>query len=135
MRITQSSGYAIAAVFQIANLPAGELLACSALSRAGKMPERFVLQLLRKLVNDRILTSVRGRRGGYKLSRPASRISLLEIIESIDGPLGTYAKIELPGMAPRSVSVVETGIDGAIEAARKRLAAITLADLRGAKAA
>lgn len=51
------------------------------------MPERFLLQILRSLVTHGILQSTRGVEGGYSLDRDPSEISLLEIIEAIDGPL------------------------------------------------
>ena len=50
------------------------------------MPERFLLQILRNLVTHGILRSTRGVDGGYALVRPADQISLLEVIEAIEGP-------------------------------------------------
>jgi Rrf2 family protein len=57
------------------------------LSKLGDMPERFLLQVLRTLVNEGLLKSTRGVDGGYRLSRPLSQITLLEIVEAIDGPI------------------------------------------------
>ena len=51
------------------------------------MPERFLLQVLRNLVTHGVLQSSRGVEGGYFLGRYSAGISLLEIIEAIDGPL------------------------------------------------
>ena len=51
------------------------------------MPERFLLQILRNLVTHGILRSTRGVDGGYSLDREASDISLLDVIEAIDGPM------------------------------------------------
>jgi len=51
------------------------------------MPERFLLQILRSLVAHRVLESTRGVEGGYMLGRPPKEISLLDVIEAIDGPL------------------------------------------------
>jgi len=51
------------------------------------MPERFLLQVLRNLVNHGLLKSTRGVEGGYFLLRPPGEISLLHIIEATDGPL------------------------------------------------
>ncbi len=50
------------------------------------MPERFLLQILRNLVTHGILRSTRGVDGGYALVRPADQISLLDVIEAIEGP-------------------------------------------------
>ena len=51
------------------------------------MPERFLLQILRNLVNQGVLRSTRGVDGGYTLAGAPSEVSLLNIIEAIEGPL------------------------------------------------
>jgi Rrf2 family protein len=61
---------------------------CSQLAKQGDMPERFLLQILRSLVTHGILRSTRGVDGGYTLVRSPDEISLLEIIEAIEGPVG-----------------------------------------------
>ena len=51
------------------------------------MPERFLLQILRNLVTHGILRSTRGVDGGYSLVRPADEVSVLDVIEAIEGPM------------------------------------------------
>jgi Rrf2 family protein len=51
------------------------------------MPARFLLQILRSLVRHGILQSTRGAGGGYALERSPAEISLLEVIEALDGPV------------------------------------------------
>ena len=51
------------------------------------MPERFLLQILRNLVTHGILRSTRGVDGGYTLTRSPEDISLLDVIEAIEGPM------------------------------------------------
>ena len=51
------------------------------------MPERFLLQILRSMVTHGILQSTRGVEGGYSLARPASSVTLLDIVESAEGPV------------------------------------------------
>src|SRR5262249_20636189 len=51
------------------------------------IPERFLLKVLKPLVSARVLMSVKGPNGGYRLARPASAVSLLEVIEAVDGPI------------------------------------------------
>ena len=99
------------------------------------MPERFVLQIMRTLVNAGMLQSSRGVAGGYTLVKPAAKIILLQIVETIDGPLGDKRPVGLTGMTKDSQAKIEKAM-AAIEAdARRRLAAVTLADLQAAKAA
>ncbi len=87
MRMSRASAYAIGAVLQLAESPTGVPVPCSKLAKTGEMPERFLLQVLRNLVNHKILKSTRGVDGGYSLARPASEVSLLQILEATDGPM------------------------------------------------
>ena len=133
MKITAAVSYALTAVAHIDNAPSGQLVANSAISEAHKLSERFLLHILRSLVLDGVLISVRGVRGGYKLGRPANKITLLEIIEAVDGPLQCGLSADLP-LAPKSNAAVR----GAFAGWRQRparLGAITVADLRVVKAA
>ena len=68
---------------------------CSQLAKLGDMPERFLLQVLRTLVNQGLLRSTRGVDGGYRLTKPLSQITLLDIVEATDGPI----QPELPQVA------------------------------------
>ncbi len=86
MRLSRASAYALGAVLQLSHAPAGLPVPCSQLARHGQMPERFLLQVLRSLVNHGILVSTRGVDGGYALARSLDDISLLQILEATDGP-------------------------------------------------
>jgi Rrf2 family protein len=132
MKLNQTNAYAIAAM---AHLASGQLVANSEICAAAKMPPRYVLQLMRKLVNAELLVAFRGVSGGYKLAKPAHKITLLEIVEAVDGPIGQNGHVELPAMSAKAATAVE-GAFAAIESdAKRRLAAVTLADVRAAKAA
>lgn len=87
MRMSRSTAYAIGAVLQLANAPSEVPVPCSRLAKTGEMPERFLLQILRTLVNHGLLKSTRGVDGGYSLTRPLSEITLLQIFEATEGPM------------------------------------------------
>ena len=87
MRMSRASAYAIGAILQLADAPPGVPVPCSRLAKTGEMPERFLLHVLRNLVNHGILKSTRGVDGGYSLLRPLSELSLLLIMEATDGAL------------------------------------------------
>jgi Rrf2 family protein len=92
------------------------------------MPERFLLQILRVLVTHGILKSTRGVDGGYYLSKPADQVSLLDVIEAIDGPLDGDIRTSVPG-----TDAAERNLFNALEqvtkAARKQLESIKFANL------
>ena len=87
MKLSQSVAYAIHAVLRLASGGESAPVACGRLAADGKMPERFLLQILRNLVAHGILESTRGVEGGYTLDRAPEDISVLEVIEAIDGPI------------------------------------------------
>ena len=102
MKLTRASSYAIHAVVSMAAQKNKAPVASHDTARAQHIPERFLLKVLRPLVGARILYSVKGPNGGYRLARPASDISLLEVVEAVDGPIrgmvpyieGTDSKLE-----------------------------------------
>jgi len=94
------------------------------------MPERFLLQILRHLVTNGILHSTRGVDGGYSLERSPQEISLLEVIEAIDGPLSAIlptSEAEPTGYQLR----LREALDQVAQNLREQLHTIKLADLLG----
>ncbi len=87
MKLSRTVDYAVRATLELARQSESAPVPCSQLAAAGGMPERFLLQILRNLVTHGILRSTRGVEGGYTLLRPVEEISLLEIIEAIEGPM------------------------------------------------
>jgi Rrf2 family protein len=87
MKLSRTVAYAVRATIQLAQHPSDTPVPCSKLASEGKMPERFLLQILRNLVTHGILRSTRGVDGGYTLTRLPEDISLLDVIEAIEGPL------------------------------------------------
>ena len=87
MKLSRTVTYALQATLQLAESGSSRPVPCSQLASEGHMPERFLLQILRNLVNHGILRSTRGVDGGYSLVRKPTEISLLDVIEAIDGPI------------------------------------------------
>ncbi len=85
MRVPQTVVYAIHVLLRLAEHPEGSTVSCMKLAQQGKMPERFLLQILRDLAKQGLLQSTRGGGGGFALVRRPDEISLLEIIEAVEG--------------------------------------------------
>src|ERR1700682_2780900 len=56
-------------------------------------PDRFLPKVLKPLVSAQVLYSVKGPNGGYRLARPATEITILEVLEAVDGPIRGHAPI------------------------------------------
>jgi Rrf2 family protein len=92
------------------------------------MPERFLLQILRNLVTHGILTSTRGVVGGYMLHRRPEAVSLLDLIEAIEGPL-VGSVPSSPALSEQTLAKLQDALNDVAAAERAELSRITLADL------
>jgi len=106
MKISRSTGYALVAVGYIAqNYKEGAVLAAR-ISKEYGIPLEYLLKILQQLVRANVLRSKRGPRGGFFLARPADSITLLEVIEAVDGPLMSHLHLaEQTNNAPFSVKM------------------------------
>lgn len=98
------------------------------------LPVRFLPQLLLRLKRTGAVDGRAGLNGGYRLGKPAHKITLLEIIEAIDGSIGDTAISDF-SLAPKALAEVSNAFAAVAADARKRLAKVTLADLQAVKAA
>jgi Rrf2 family transcriptional regulator, cysteine metabolism repressor len=129
VKLSRTSSYALQAIFQLAQSDAsGSPIPCSHLAAEGKMPERFLLQILRNLVTHGILGSTRGVQGGYVLERKPEDISLLDVIEAVDGPVVPSLPIR-EGLCDEANSKLECTLAGVAELVRRELDAVKLAHL------
>src|SRR6516162_1844795 len=94
MKLTRASSYALHAVAYMADQENNEPVASHVIAKARKIPERFLLKVLKPLVSARVLSSIKGPNGGYRLAKSANEITLLEVLEAVDGPIR--------GMAPQN---------------------------------
>ena len=92
------------------------------------MPERFLLQILRNLVTHGILRSTRGVDGGYSLVRRPDEVSLLEVIEAIEGPLNTGEPMS-QGMSSETQNRLQEALQQVTDNSRRQLEAIKLSQL------
>lgn len=84
MHMTLETDYAVRIVDFLA--ASNQKADARSISEGTCVPPRFALKILRKLVSDGIVQSYKGAHGGYTLARPGSRITLREVIESVEGP-------------------------------------------------
>jgi len=87
LRLSKKTDYALIALKDLASSPAAT--SCSAREIAARydIPVELMAKVLQRLARRGLLESHQGTRGGYKLSRPADRISVADVIQAIDGPV------------------------------------------------
>ncbi|WP_040198262.1 RrF2 family transcriptional regulator [Candidatus Soleaferrea massiliensis] len=84
MHITLEADYATRMVYCLAKN--GKRLDAKTLAEMSGVTLRFSLKILRKLVASGIIKSYKGIQGGYELAKPASEITLRQVVETIEGP-------------------------------------------------
>ena len=117
--ITSKSPYALDALVELQLHGDAGPVPIAELARRRRIPVQFLEQLFATLRRAGVLRSQRGVGGGYSFARPAAEITVLEIVELLDGPVGQGAN----------------GIFAdAAQAARSALAAAPIADVAAAEA-
>lgn len=85
MRMSSQVEYGLRAMIDIAVHGADAPVQAGDIHRRQNIDEHFISQILLMLRRAGLIESLRGRQGGHRLSRPASRINVLEIIEALEG--------------------------------------------------
>ena len=129
MRITARVDYAVRAALELAAAAPGALT-CERIATAQNIPNRFLQAILGDLQHARLVTSQRGREGGYRLALPASEISIARVMRVEQGFLAEVhgqrpEEVEYPGTAAPLAGVWVA----AREAYRRVLEEVTLADV------
>lgn len=85
MELTKRGDYAVRAMLAIARAPAGRLLSVRRIAEEMSIPVHFLPQVMGDLVAAGLVEATTGRAGGYRLARPAADISLLDVVEAVEG--------------------------------------------------
>jgi Rrf2 family protein len=112
--------------------PAAARARASRISQATGIPVEYLRKVLQRLTRARLVISERGRGGGFRLARPCDRVSLLEIIEAIEGPIDEVAILTdalLQCRAGRAHPQLRRWRKQASKGLRDLLAGTSLADL------
>ena len=91
LSITSKSPYAVRALVELHRLADSEPVPIAELARRGDIPVQFLEQLFATLRRAGLLRSQRGVKGGYSFAKPAEQVSVLEVVELLDGPVGSDA--------------------------------------------
>jgi len=87
MQITRQADYAVRAVLYLARVGNSERSATSTIAKEQSIPPSFLAKIISQLSISGLLNTSRGARGGVTLAREARNITLLEVVEAIDGPI------------------------------------------------
>ena len=102
MQLTKTGEYAVRAVVHLSALPPGSVVSIAEISREWNVPETFLRKIVTKLARARIITSFRGNGGGISLAVQPRELTLLDVIQAIEGNLDLNVCVLSPDACHRS---------------------------------
>ncbi len=128
--ITRAADYGMRAVLFLAQHPERGSILIGEIAEVMDVPSQFLHKVMPRLVKAGLLSSRRGARGGYRLARNPTDVTLLEVIEAIDGPLVLNRCLLNASDCDRSGHcAVQEACAAAQQALRSKLASFTIEDI------
>jgi Rrf2 family protein len=88
MEITRQADYAVRSMIHLAALPLNDgRVSTATISKAEAIPLPFLTKVISRLATAGLVTTSRGMGGGVSLARPPVEITLLQVVEAVDGPI------------------------------------------------
>lgn len=125
--ISQTMEYALRAMTRLASLGEGGGTS-EKLAEATQAPHDYLSKVMRDLVRAGLVTSTRGRQGGFALARPASAITVLDIVNAVD-PLRRITSCPLGDPSHTQLCPLHRCLDNAMAQIEQAFASSTLRDL------
>src|ERR687890_637123 len=91
LRLSKKADYALMAMKHLATRPDAASASAREIAEQYDIPVELMAKVLQQLARCGLVTSHQGTRGGYRLSKPTTSISVADIIQAIDGPLTVTA--------------------------------------------
>jgi len=98
--------YAVRAMMQLAMQSSDQPAQLHTIAEEQQLSVKYLEQIVRPLRLAGLIISERGSSGGYRLGRPASQITALDIVQAVEGPLAVVHCVARPDMCPRSPACI-----------------------------
>ena len=101
MEISRRTDYGVRVILDLATRPDNERTSTQDIAQRQNIPGPFLAKIISQLALSGLVTTYRGAGGGVSLASPASEISLLHVIEALDGPVKLNRCVIEPSACPR----------------------------------
>jgi Rrf2 family protein len=98
VHISAKSDYAMRAMLVLSSAPAGSWVKTEVIAEQQHLPRKFLEAILSDMRRARLVESLRGAEGGYRLAKPSSKIFVADVMRAVDGPLA-----EVRGLRPETL--------------------------------
>jgi Rrf2 family protein len=136
MQVTRAGEYGVLGMLNLARRPQGEVVMIDDISRAENIPRSFLGKIFQHLVKAGLVRSTRGAGGGFVLTRSAEEVTVLEVIEAIEGKIALQRCLEdVPNCDQTRGCALCHLLEQAQDQIKDVFSRTTLADLRNSQAA
>lgn len=104
MELTRKGEYAIRGIVYLAKQPVGKIVLVSEVAEATGVPQTFLAKIFQSFAKLGLVNSYRGTGGGFTLGRSPAKISLLQVVEAVEGPINPNRCLTGEGSCERSAS-------------------------------
>jgi Rrf2 family transcriptional regulator, iron-sulfur cluster assembly transcription factor len=107
MQFTKAEEYGIFGIMYLATQPKGKVTPLSEISENQHVPEKFLAKIFQSLCRSGLVRSHRGVKGGFTLGKPSDKITIREVVESIQGPyyISKCLMEPIDGQSPAMISL------------------------------
>lgn len=102
MQFTKAEGYGLHGIIYLAEQPSDKITPLSEISRAQRVPEKFLAKIFQNLSKSGLVKSHRGVKGGFSMGKSADQLTIKEVLESIQGPYYIAKCLADDGICARS---------------------------------
>ena len=129
MRTNLSTKYVLLAVGYVAQHKGKNLVLSQDVAKAYDIPLEYLFKVMQSLVRAQILRSKRGPGGGFRLARPLSKITMLDVIEAIEGPMNVSVALKENAPKDKFAANAERAYDKVIAGTRAAFKKVKLSNL------
>lgn len=132
MELTRKGEYAIRGIVYLASRPGDRVCLLSEIAAAVDVPQTFLAKIFQQFSKIGLVRSYRGTGGGFVLGRPPEKITLLEVVEAVEGPIIPNRCLTGEGECERSSACTVHPVWRRVQdQVRDLLSGITLKELSG----
>jgi Rrf2 family protein len=129
MKISRSTGYALLALGYIAKNQDQKIILSQTISKEYDIPLEYLLKIMQQMVRAGILRSKRGPRGGFSIAQSPKKISMLQVVEAVDGPMSGQQSLFEVNVKSKFTNKIEAVYSKAISQAKVVLDKTKMSDL------
>lgn len=129
MKLTRSVSYAVGILLRVHGSSIKGPMTAAQIAKGSKFPPRFLYRVLRRLVDAGLMSGISGPGGGYALAKPASKITLRDIVTAVEGPQTATPLAPVNGKQRKAIKHINQVAERNVKRFNQDLGRVTLAKL------